>query len=49
LDDVAGFSRGVLDTLRGPLEEQAITISRAGGAATYPARFVLVAAMNPWA
>jgi magnesium chelatase family protein len=37
----------VLDTLREPLEERSITISRAGGAATYPARFVLVAAMNP--
>lgn len=47
LDEVAEFSRGVLDTLREPLEEHAITISRAGGAATYPARFVLVAAMNP--
>src|SRR5256885_6472714 len=47
LDEVAEFSRGVLDTLREPLEGHAITISRAGGAATYPARFVLVAAMNP--
>ena len=47
LDEVAEFSRSVLDTLREPLEEHAITISRAGGAATYPARFVLVAAMNP--
>jgi magnesium chelatase family protein len=47
LDEIAEFSRGVLDTLREPLEEHAITISRAGGAATYPARFVLVAAMNP--
>lgn len=37
----------MLDTLREPLEEHSITISRAGGAATYPARFVLVAAMNP--
>jgi magnesium chelatase family protein len=47
LDEVAEFSRTVLDTLREPLEERSITISRAGGAATYPARFVLVAAMNP--
>jgi len=47
LDEVAEFSRSVLDTLREPLEQHAVTISRAGGAATYPARFVLVAAMNP--
>ena len=47
LDEVAEFSRAVLDTLREPLEERSVTISRAGGAATYPARFVLVAAMNP--
>jgi len=47
LDEVAEFSRNVLDTLREPLEERSITISRAGGAATYPARFVLIAAMNP--
>jgi magnesium chelatase family protein len=47
LDEIAEFSRSVLDTLREPLEERSITISRAGGAATYPARFVLIAAMNP--
>ena len=47
LDELGEFQPSVLDTLREPLEEGAITISRAGGAATYPARFVLVAAMNP--
>ncbi|MDP9245314.1 MAG: YifB family Mg chelatase-like AAA ATPase [Chloroflexota bacterium] len=47
LDEFAEYQPQVLDTLREPLEEGAITISRAGGAATYPARFVLVAAMNP--
>jgi len=47
LDEIAEFSRNVLDTLREPLEERSITISRAGGAATYPARFILIAAMNP--
>jgi len=47
LDEIAEFAPAVLDTLREPLEERSITISRAGGAATYPARFLLVAAMNP--
>jgi magnesium chelatase family protein len=47
LDEIAEFQPSVLETLREPLEERAITISRAGGAATYPARFVLIAAMNP--
>lgn len=47
LDEFAEYQPSVLDTLREPLEEGAITISRAGSAATYPARFVLVAAMNP--
>ena len=47
LDELAEFAPSVLDTLREPLEERSITISRAGAAATYPARFVLVAAMNP--
>ncbi len=49
LDELAEFSTAVLETLREPLEEGAVTISRAGSAATYPARFVLVAAMNPCA
>jgi len=47
LDELAEFSPSVLDTLREPLEEGAVTISRAGTTATYPARFTLVAAMNP--
>jgi magnesium chelatase family protein len=47
LDEIVEFGPSVLDTLREPLEEGAITISRAGNAATYPARFVLIGAMNP--
>ena len=47
LDELGEFNGSVLDTLREPLEEGEITISRAGTTATYPARFVLVAAMNP--
>ena len=47
LDELPEFSRRVLDTLREPLEEGSLTISRAGSTATYPARVVLVAAMNP--
>lgn len=47
LDEIAEFPAGVLETLREPLEEGAITISRAGASATYPARFTLVAAQNP--
>ena len=47
LDEIAEFPAGVLETLREPLEEGAITISRAGASATYPARFALIAAQNP--
>jgi magnesium chelatase family protein len=47
LDEVAEFPPRVLETLREPLEEGAITISRAGSVATYPARFTLIAAQNP--
>ncbi|MBI2773210.1 MAG: YifB family Mg chelatase-like AAA ATPase [Chloroflexi bacterium] len=47
LDEIAEFPGKVLETLREPLEEGAVTISRAGAVATYPARFTLVAAQNP--
>ena len=47
LDELAEFSRHVLDVLREPLESGRITISRAARQAEFPARFQLVAAMNP--
>ena len=47
LDELAEFSRHVLEVLREPLETGCITISRAQGQADFPARFQLVAAMNP--
>ena len=47
LDEIAEFQRGVLDVLREPLESGKISISRAARQAEFPARFQLVAAMNP--
>jgi len=47
LDELPEFDRAVLETLRQPLEERAVTISRAAHAVTFPADFTLVAAMNP--
>jgi len=47
LDEVAEFPRSVLDVLREPLETGYIHISRASRSARFPARFQLVAAMNP--
>jgi magnesium chelatase family protein len=47
LDEILEFNRHVLDLLRQPLEEGRIVIARAARTAAFPARFVLVGAMNP--
>jgi magnesium chelatase family protein len=47
LDEMLEFSRHVLEVLRQPLEEHAVTIARAARTAVFPARFMLVGAMNP--
>src|SRR5512138_1073119 len=47
LDELPEFKRSVLETMRQPLEEGHVTISRAAGTMTFPAQFMLIAAMNP--
>ena len=47
LDELPEFKRSVLETMRQPLEEGSVTISRAAGTMTFPSQFMLVAAMNP--
>jgi len=47
LDELPEFKRNVLEVLRQPLENGFVTVSRALASVTYPAQFVLVAAMNP--
>jgi len=47
LDELPEFKRSVLETMRQPLEEGLVTISRAAGTMTFPSQFMLVAAMNP--
>lgn len=47
LDELPEFGQNVLEVLRQPLEDKVVTISRAQGAVTFPANFMLIAAMNP--
>lgn len=47
LDELPEFRRNVLEVMRQPLEDRQVTISRAAASLTYPANFMLVAAMNP--
>ncbi len=49
LDEAAEFSRGVLDSLRQPLESGSVTVSRAAATVTFPAKFQLIMATNPCA
>ena len=47
LDELPEFGHASLEVLRQPIEDKVVTISRAQGTTTYPANFMLVAAMNP--
>jgi len=47
LDEFSEFPRSVLESLRQPLEDGEVTVSRATGSLTFPARFLLLAASNP--
>ncbi|PIS15019.1 magnesium chelatase [Candidatus Shapirobacteria bacterium CG09_land_8_20_14_0_10_38_17] len=47
LDEFAEFPRNVLEALRQPMEDGRVTVSRAAGTCTFPAKFILIAAANP--
>lgn len=47
MDELPEYTRSALESLRQPLEDGKITVTRAGGAITFPADFILCASMNP--
>ncbi|HIU80226.1 MAG TPA: YifB family Mg chelatase-like AAA ATPase [Candidatus Coproplasma excrementipullorum] len=47
LDELPEYTRSALESLRQPLEDKVITVTRAGGAVTFPADFMMCASMNP--
>ena len=47
LDEAVEFSQKALEVLRQPIEDKVVTISRARGALTFPANFLMIMAMNP--
>lgn len=47
LDELPEYKRSTLESLRQPLEDKVITVTRAGNASTFPADFILCASMNP--
>jgi len=47
LDELPEFNSRVLEVMRQPMEDKVVTISRAAGTLTFPANFMLIAAMNP--
>lgn len=47
LDEISEFPRHVIESLRQPMEDRKVTISRASGSATFPSKFLMVAASNP--
>ena len=47
LDELPEFNQNTIEMLRQPLEEKKVTISRLNGSCTYPAKFMMVGAMNP--
>ncbi len=47
LDELPEFAHSVLESIRQPLEDRTVTVSRAQGNVTFPANFMLIAAMNP--
>src|SRR5207249_9756407 len=47
LDELPEFAHSVLESIRQPLEDRLVTVSRAQGNVTFPANFILMSAMNP--